>query len=114
MSSQGVIEQSPLASGSRQTSVANSGRILETNIDNLLRMVSYCENDVDCRCFLQLLHFGEKFDPTNCGKTCDNCSKALSCIEKDVTDIARHLVEPMKSTGQQNSSAHIPKIYRVP
>ncbi|KAJ4963350.1 hypothetical protein NE237_023289 [Protea cynaroides] len=112
MVSQGVIEQSPLASGSRHTSVANSGRILETNIDNLLRMVSYCENDVDCRRFLQLVHFGEKFDPANCGKTCDNCSKALSCIEKDVTDIARHLVELVKSTGQQNSSAHILEIYR--
>ncbi|KAA0038980.1 ATP-dependent DNA helicase Q-like 4A isoform X5 [Cucumis melo var. makuwa] len=37
MISQGATEQSPL--------------------------VSYCENDVDCRRLLQLVHFGEKFDP---------------------------------------------------
>ncbi|XP_042507105.1 ATP-dependent DNA helicase Q-like 4A isoform X1 [Macadamia integrifolia] len=112
MISQGVIEQSPLASVSRHTSVVNSGRILETNIENLLRMVSYCEDDIDCRRFLQLVHFGEKFDPANCGKTCDNCSKTLSCVEKDVTDIARHLLELVKSTGQQHSSAHILEVYR--
>lgn len=54
--------------------------------------VSYCENDVDCRRLLQLIHFGEKFDSFNCQKTCDNCSKNLSCVEKDVTEIAKQLV----------------------
>lgn len=54
--------------------------------------VSYSENNFECRRFLQLLHLGEKFNPTNCNRTCDNCSKVLSLIEKDVTHIARHLV----------------------
>ena len=57
-----------------------------------LFQVSYCENDVDCRRLLQLVHFGEKFDSANCKKTCDNCLKNKSLIEKDVTDIAKHLV----------------------
>lgn len=39
MISQGVIEQSPLASGYNRTNTANSGRVLETNTENLLRMV---------------------------------------------------------------------------
>jgi hypothetical protein len=39
MISQGAVEQSPLASGYNRFNVANPGRILETNTENLLRMV---------------------------------------------------------------------------
>lgn len=39
MISQGGIEQSPFPSGSNRVNIANSGRILETNTENLLRMV---------------------------------------------------------------------------
>ncbi|VVA38643.1 Hypothetical predicted protein [Prunus dulcis] len=112
MISQGVIEQSPLASGYNRTNTANSGRVLETNTENLLRMVSYCENDVDCRRILQLIHLGEKFDCTTCKKTCDNCLKIKSFVEKDVTGIAKQLVELVKLTGQQFSSSHILEVYR--
>lgn len=58
----------------------------------LLLQVSYCENEVDCRRFLQLVHLGEKFDSTNCKNTCDNCSSSKILIDKDVTVIARQLV----------------------
>ncbi|KAL6284699.1 hypothetical protein ACE6H2_015628 [Prunus campanulata] len=112
MISQGVIEQSPLASGYNRTNTTNSGRVLETNTENLLRMVSYCENDVDCRRILQLIHLGEKFDCTTCKKTCDNCLKIKSFVEKDVTGIAKQLVELVKLTGQQFSSSHILEVYR--
>ncbi|PHT97800.1 ATP-dependent DNA helicase Q-like 4A [Capsicum chinense] len=74
--------------------------------------VSYCENDVDCRRLLQLIHFGEKFESTNCRKTCDNCCKTQSCIEKDVTEVAKQLVELVKMTGQKFSSAHVLEVYR--
>lgn len=117
MISQGGVDQSPMATGYNR--VASSGRILETNTENLLRMVlnvnihfffafegilaemflqilllqvSYCENEVDCRRFLQLVHFGEKFDSTNCKNTCDNCCSTQSLIDKDVTLITRQLV----------------------
>ncbi|XP_015878953.3 ATP-dependent DNA helicase Q-like 4A isoform X1 [Ziziphus jujuba] len=112
MISQGGIEQSPFSSGYNRTTSANSGRILETNTENLLRMVSYCENDVDCRRFLQLVHFGEKFDSATCRKTCDNCLKNKSFIEKDVTETAKQLVELVKLTGQQFSSSHTLEVYR--
>uniref|UniRef100_A0A1D1XKM2 DNA 3'-5' helicase n=1 Tax=Anthurium amnicola TaxID=1678845 RepID=A0A1D1XKM2_9ARAE len=111
MLTQGVIEQSPSASGSRR-SFLNSGSVLDTNIENVARMVSYCENNVDCRRLLQLVHFGEKFDRTNCQRTCDNCSKTLSWMEKDITDIAKQLVELVKLTGQRYSSSHILEVYR--
>ncbi|XP_073065854.1 ATP-dependent DNA helicase Q-like 4A isoform X1 [Primulina eburnea] len=112
MISQGVAEQTLFAPGYKRASTAPSGRLLETNTENLLRMVSYCENDVDCRRLLQLIHFGEKFDSVNCQKTCDNCSKNLSFVEKDVTEIAKQLVELVKTTGQHFSSAHILEVYR--
>ncbi|KAI3972657.1 hypothetical protein MKX01_019315 [Papaver californicum] len=101
MISQGVAEPSSLAAGSRHTSMANPERMLETNIGNLQQMVSYCENGVDCRRFLQLIHFAEKFAPTT-----------LSHIDKDVTDIAKQLVELVKATGQRNSSSHILEVFR--
>ncbi|XP_023553062.1 ATP-dependent DNA helicase Q-like 4A isoform X1 [Cucurbita pepo subsp. pepo] len=112
MISQGATEQSPLVSGYNRTNLGSTGRILETNTENLLRMVSYCENDVDCRRLLQLVHFGEKFDPGNCKKTCDNCLKSTTLIEKDVTDIAKQLVDLVRSMRQPFSSAHILEVYR--
>nr|GEU62132.1 ATP-dependent DNA helicase Q-like 4A isoform X1 [Tanacetum cinerariifolium] len=103
MLSQGSMEQS---------SSVNSGRVQETNTENLLRMVSYCENEVDCRRFLQLIHFGEKFDHVSCRKTCDNCFKTQSLVDKDVTEIAKHLVELVNSVQQQFSASHILDVYR--
>uniref|UniRef100_A0A0D9W543 DNA 3'-5' helicase n=1 Tax=Leersia perrieri TaxID=77586 RepID=A0A0D9W543_9ORYZ len=74
--------------------------------------VSYCENDVDCRRLLQLIHFGEMFDPSCCAKTCDNCLKELRWIEKDVTNIARQLVDLVMMTKQAYSASHILEVYR--
>ncbi|GKB23104.1 ATP-dependent DNA helicase Q-like 4A protein [Tanacetum coccineum] len=74
--------------------------------------VSYCENEVDCRRFLQLIHFGEKFDHVSCRKTCDNCFKTQSLVDKDVTEIAKHLVELVNSVQQQFSASHILEVYR--
>lgn len=122
MISQGGLGQGQMKMG--YNCKASSGRMLETNTENLLRMVSigkipcvcflssklltllaeiyfhilllqvsYCENEVDCRRFLQLVHLGEKFDSTNCKNTCDNCSSSKILIDKDVTVIARQLVQ---------------------
>ncbi|KAJ0265835.1 ATP-dependent DNA helicase Q-like 4A [Hirschfeldia incana] len=110
MVSQGGPGQSTMTTGYNR--IASSGRTLESNTDNLLRMVSYCENEVDCRRFLQLVHLGENFDSTNCKNTCDNCSSSKTLIDKDVTLIARQLVELVKLTGERFSSAHIVELYR--
>lgn len=39
MLTQGAVEQSPFASGQNRSYMASSGRVLETNTENLLRMV---------------------------------------------------------------------------
>ncbi|KAG8064528.1 hypothetical protein GUJ93_ZPchr0004g38868 [Zizania palustris] len=108
MVTQGVVEQVTSASGGGSC----HEQALETHKDNLLRMVSYCENDVDCRRLLQLIHFGEMFDPSCCGKTCDNCLKELRWVEKDVTNIARQLVDLVMMTRQTYSTPHILEVYR--
>lgn len=112
MLSHGSMEQSSFASGYPRSTPSYSGRVLETNTENLLRMVSYCENEVDCRRFLQLVHFGEKFDPLSCNKTCDNCLKTHTLVDKDVTQIAQHLVELVKSARQEFSATYILEVYR--
>ncbi|KAM7250527.1 hypothetical protein ACFE04_022410 [Oxalis oulophora] len=112
MLTQGVAEQSSFTGGYSRTNNSSSGRVLDTNMENVLRMVGYCENDVDCRRLLQLIHFGEKFDASNCKKTCDNCSKIISSIEKDVTKTAKQLVELVKLVRQQFSSSHILEVFR--
>ncbi|KAJ1277835.1 hypothetical protein BS78_04G033600 [Paspalum vaginatum] len=105
MLTQGVAEQTVAPRGAYE-------QALKTHKENLLSMVSYCENDVDCRRLLQLIHFGERFDPSLCAKTCDNCLKELRWVEKDVTNIARQLVELVTMTGQLHSSSHILEVYR--
>ncbi|XP_047337358.1 ATP-dependent DNA helicase Q-like 4A [Impatiens glandulifera] len=112
MITQGGAEQSSASYGGSRTNTTSSGRIMETNTENLRKMVSYCENDVECRRLLQLIHLGEKFDSVNCKKTCDNCSKMKELVEKDVTEIAKQLVELVKLAGQKFSSSHILDVFR--
>ncbi|KAG0499749.1 hypothetical protein HPP92_004440 [Vanilla planifolia] len=112
MLGQGVADQSAYTPGSRRNVVSTTDRILETNIENLLCMVNYCENDSECRRLLQLIHFGEKFNASDCQKTCDNCSKMLNSVARNVSGIARQLVDLVKLTGPQYSMAHIMEVYR--
>ena len=52
-----------------------------THIDNLYRMVAFCDNKTDCRRALQLQYFGEQFDRQLCrantDTVCDNCSSQV-------------------------------------
>jgi len=127
MITQGVGEQT-----GAPRDLSSHEQALKTHKDNLLRMVSevlyariclllrsmetmkkmsyliflqvsYCENDVDCRRLLQLIHFGERFDPSLCAKTCDNCLKESGWVEKDVTNIARQLVSGQMCPFQMHS-----------
>lgn len=53
----------------------------KVHIDNLYRMVRYCENQTDCRRVQQLEYFGEAFDKANCltnlKTICDNCQRKV-------------------------------------
>ncbi|GBG63031.1 hypothetical protein CBR_g34731 [Chara braunii] len=83
-----------------------------TNLENLLRMVSYCENDVDCRRTMQLAYFGETFDASSCKKTCDNCSKNVTYTEEDITNVAKDIVTLVLQTKERHTLQHLLDIFR--
>lgn len=60
----------------------SSAAALETHLDNLSRIVSFCENRTDCRRELQLNYFGENFSREKCiankATTCDNCRNKVN------------------------------------
>lgn len=65
--------------------LVGSGATFETknlHISNLGRIVSYCENKIDCRRALQLNYFGETFDRNQCitneETSCDNCRNKVN------------------------------------
>ena len=53
----------------------------KVHLDNLYRMVQYCENRTDCRRSQQMAYFGEIFDRKHCAimrqAVCDNCSSKV-------------------------------------
>ncbi|KAL3689189.1 hypothetical protein R1sor_015498 [Riccia sorocarpa] len=114
MLTQGAAEQNtPGYNRQAVNPTSNAAIQLKTNLENLLRMVGYCENEVDCRRSLQLAHFGElTFNASNCKGTCDNCARSLSVVEEDVTEVAKQIVELVKQMGQRFSLSHILDVYR--
>ncbi|XP_077989244.1 recQ-like DNA helicase BLM [Glandiceps talaboti] len=68
------------------------------HLDNLYRMVQYCENDADCR-RAQLLHYlGENdFDKSLCHQNqetaCDNCLNKGGFVVKEVTELSKSIVD---------------------
>ncbi|XP_032798955.2 Bloom syndrome protein homolog isoform X2 [Daphnia magna] len=68
----------------------------QTHIDNLYRMVAFCENKTDCRRTLQLSYFGEHFDRQLCKSNprsvCDNCDSEVEYIQIDVTEDCKAIV----------------------
>lgn len=59
--------------------------------EDLGAVIRFCENKTDCRRMQVLAHFGEKFDPRLCKKTCDNCQRGL-VEKKDYTKEAKDLI----------------------
>ena len=68
----------------------------KVHMDNLYRMVQYCENEADCRRVQLLEYFAETFDPSLCrnGSTpCDNCQSQVPYHVEDVTELVRVIAE---------------------
>ncbi|KAL2631335.1 hypothetical protein R1flu_016021 [Riccia fluitans] len=114
MLTQGAAEQNMAGYNGQAVSPTSTAAIqLTTNLENLLRMVGYCENEVDCRRSLQLAHFGElSFSASNCKGTCDNCARSVSVVEEDVSKVGKQIVELVKQMGQRFSLSHILDVYR--
>ena len=67
------------------------------HLQELQRVVSYCQNITECRRVQILKYFSEEFDPSQCGYPahilCDNCSKPLDVETLDVTPVAKSIVQ---------------------
>ncbi|KAL1523381.1 hypothetical protein AB1Y20_018324 [Prymnesium parvum] len=67
-----------------------------TQRQQLLQMVSYAEDEFECRRKLMLSYFNENFRPSHCGLTCDNCRSGVKAKPEDVSAVgiaALRLVE---------------------
>lgn len=64
------------------------------HLQNLFRIVSYCENKADCRRTLQLNYFGETFSDDKCisnkETACDNCRNKVSISRSTKNIIGFH------------------------
>ncbi len=83
-------------------------------MDNLYRVVQYCENNTDCR-RAQLLHyFGETtFDAGDCARdentVCDNCSVQGGHVVRDFTEFSKQIVMAVNDIGHEgNWNPHNP------
>ncbi|XP_060601355.1 recQ-like DNA helicase BLM [Ruditapes philippinarum] len=71
------------------------------HIDNLFRMIQYCENVADCRRSQLLTYFGEMgFDRTQCSQVkqaiCDNCVSKETFKLRDVTEDVKAIIRCVK------------------
>lgn len=74
----------------------------QVDMDNLFRVVQFCENVTECR-RVQLLHYFREtdFDPSQCrsrpDSMCDTCATSASFVYKDITSEAKAFVEGVNS-----------------
>lgn len=85
-----------------QNSSEKNAEAKQVDMDNLFRVVQFCENVTECR-RVQLLHyFGEmNFDPSQCrsrpDSMCDTCASSATFVCKDITSDAKAFVDSVNS-----------------
>ncbi|KYN19857.1 PREDICTED: Bloom syndrome protein homolog isoform X1 [Trachymyrmex cornetzi] len=82
-------------------------QVISTHMDNLFKMVAFCENRTDCRRSLQLNYFGEIFDRQQCISnkiaTCDNCRSKAEIIMLDVTEDAKEIMKAVRDINNRKN-----------
>ncbi|XP_074109128.1 Bloom syndrome helicase isoform X2 [Cotesia typhae] len=77
---------------------------MQNHLDNLAKMIFFCENKTDCRRVLQLRYFGEIFDRKFCisnqATTCDNCRNKDNFTMTNMTEDARAIVRAVRDIIQ--------------
>ncbi|XP_033216323.1 Bloom syndrome protein homolog [Belonocnema kinseyi] len=79
--------------------------VVKTHMDNLFKMVAFCENKTDCRRSQQLNYFGEIFEREKClaNKTtsCDNCRNKGQFTVIDVTSDAKDIIRAVQEISRR-------------
>jgi len=78
-----------IRNGGESDGFVRDDTVIRSNIKKLYQMVSYCENNVDCRRVITLQYLGEAFDKNSCTRTCDNCRSNILPELHDVTPFAQ-------------------------
>ncbi|KAG2389637.1 hypothetical protein C9374_014197 [Naegleria lovaniensis] len=101
------------ADKARQQKFLDNEKASKNGYENINKIVSYCENDCECRRVVQLRHFGESFDPAQCKGMCDNCKNEAPVEKKDYTKEASSFLKLVKDIGNFKSTmSHIVGVWR--
>lgn len=73
----------------------------QRKIDHLYSCLRYCEDTFECRRTLQLQFFGERFEKDQCNKTCDNCRIGNVPETRDMSNIAREILQLLEGIMSQ-------------
>lgn len=84
-----------------KSSANPNGDAAMRKVDQLYSCVRYCEDEFRCRRTMQLEFFGETFDRSKCSKTCDNCIAGREPERRDVTIVAKELLELLADIAKQ-------------
>ncbi|EFN77228.1 Bloom syndrome protein-like protein [Harpegnathos saltator] len=80
-------------------------QVIRTHMDNLFKMVAFCENTTDCRRSLQLNYFGEVFNREQCASSkitaCDNCRCKDEITMLDVTEDAKEVMKTVRNINNR-------------
>jgi bloom syndrome protein len=96
-----------------KSSTNPSSEATRRKIDQLYTCVRYCEEEFECRRTLQLDFFGEKFDRSQCNKTCDNCRAQREPDRRDLTDVAKAIVRLFNEASSQKRGTRLTLVQLV-
>ncbi|KAG5456987.1 MAG: P-loop containing nucleoside triphosphate hydrolase protein, partial [Olpidium bornovanus] len=77
---------------------------------NLREVVTFCENQSDCRRVQLLGYFGETFDRRSCNRTCDNCRSSIATVTRDMTEDARNLTNIVRAAASAREKVTLPLV----
>ena len=80
------------------------GQAARRQVDQLYTCVRYCEDSFRCRRTMQLEFFGERFDREKCGKTCDNCRADRVPDRRNMTNVARDILQLLSDMQTQKKN----------
>ena len=83
------------------------GDATRRKVDQLYACVGYCEDEFNCRRTMQLEFFGEKFDRAKCNRTCDNCRAQREPDRRDMTSVAKTIIQLFQDTTIQKRDARL-------
>ena len=87
----------------------------QSHLENLRKVIAYCQNGIECRRVQLLAYFDDSFDEQMCQRTCDNCAKRANGTTLEVRDMsntARDIVSLVNEMRPGGSSTVLIDVFR--